>query len=180
MLEVNVREIEEKDISHICDYWFESDHEYLHSLGVDVVKLPKREHLEQLILDQITRPYKVTEVYVLIWEYENKPIGHCNINSILYSKLAYIHFHIWKQAKRKKGIGTALVKKSLPFFFENFKLKNLYCAPYAHNPAPNKVLEKLGFEFLNQYVTTPGSINFEQEVKEWLLTREDYMKQKAE
>ena len=42
------------------------------------------------------------------------------------------------------------------------------------NPAPNKTLARVGFEFVKEYVTVPGSINFEQPVNRWEMTREKY------
>lgn len=180
MKNIKVREIEEKDIAALCDYWFESDPKFMHSLGVDVSLLPERKVLEDLISIQISQAHRDTSGYVLIWEYENKAIGHSNINSILFGELAYMHLHLWKVEKRKKGMGTAFVKKSLPFYFKNFKLKKLFCSPYALNPAPNRTLAKVGFEYKRQYVTTPGSINFEQEVKEWCMTKEQFLKLKTD
>jgi hypothetical protein len=44
------------------------------------------------------------------------------------------------------------------------------------NPAPHKALEKLGFEFEKEYITVPGSINFEQPVKRWGLSYDTYNK----
>lgn len=176
MKNIKVREIEERDIEALCDYWFESDPEFMHSLGVDITLLPERKILADLISKQISQNPKETGGYVLIWEYNEQAIGHSNINSIFFGEFAFMHLHLWNADKRKKGIGTALVKKSLPFYFENFKLKKLFCSPYAQNPAPNKTLAKVGFEFRRQYVTTPGSINFEQEVKEWCMSKEQYLK----
>jgi RimJ/RimL family protein N-acetyltransferase len=59
-----------------------------------------------------------------------------------------MHLHLWYPDKRIKGMGVQLVKKSLPYFFNNLHLKTLYCEPYALNPAPNKTLPKVGFEFV--------------------------------
>jgi len=73
-----------------------------------------------------------------------------------------MHLHLWNAASRKKGIGSQLVKMSLKYFFENLKLKRLFCEPYALNPAPNKTLEKTGFDFVKEYITIPGAFNFEQ------------------
>jgi len=37
-------------------------------------------------------------------------------------------------------------------------------------------MEKLGFEFIKEYITVPGWINFEQSVKHWELTLEKFRK----
>jgi RimJ/RimL family protein N-acetyltransferase len=63
---------------------------------------------------------------------------------------------------------------TLPLFFERLQLKKLYCEPYALNSAPNKSLEKVGFEFIKEYITIPGSLNFEQPVKRWELSYEKF------
>ena len=69
-----------------------------------------------------------------------------------------------------------MVKMTLPYFFENLKLKKMYSEPYALNPAPNRILKKVGFEFVKEYTTIPGSLNFEQPVKRWELTYENFKK----
>jgi RimJ/RimL family protein N-acetyltransferase len=100
--------------------------------------------------------------YCIIWLVDDTPVGHSNINKIVFGEEAFMHLHIWDNTIRKKGFGTEMVKRTLPYFFNNYKLRNLYCEPYALNAAPNKTLEKVGFEFVKQYTTTPGWINFEQ------------------
>lgn len=168
---LSVRELLKEDISHICDYWLKSDDEYLVSLGVDLSKIPGEEFLTQMLQEHINAPYDQKQSYALIWCIDDKPIGHCNVNQIEFGKSAYMHLHIWKQEKRRKGIGAELLKLSLPYFFENLKINTIYCEPYALNPAPNKTLEKVGFIFEKEYVTIPGSLNFEQLVKRWKIDR---------
>jgi RimJ/RimL family protein N-acetyltransferase len=62
---------------------------------------------------------------------------------------------------------------TLPYFFENYSLEELYCEPYALNPAPNRTLAKVGFKLVRQEVTTPGILNFEQEVNLWKITKKE-------
>ena len=49
-------------------------------------------------------------------------------------------------------------------------------APYALNPAPNKTLGRAGFSFSRHYIGTPGSINFEQEVNVWEMSRDAFIR----
>jgi len=39
-----------------------------------------------------------------------------------------------------------------------------------------KVLKKIGFTFVKKHTTIPGSLNFEQEVNRWKLTKEMFKK----
>jgi RimJ/RimL family protein N-acetyltransferase len=144
-------------------------------MGVDLKKLPPKEDLTKALKRQISLPLDQKMSYGLIWEMNEKAIGHSNVNPVEYGSSGKMHLHLWQFGNRQKGIGFMLVKKSLPYFFENLKLKVLYCEPYALNPAPNKTLEKIGFEFVKKYATVPGSINFEQEVCQWRLTRQQYL-----
>src|SRR5665213_453769 len=68
------------------------------------------------------------------------------------------------------------LRQSLKLFFDRLELQDLYCEPFALNPAPNAVLAKVGFTFVKKYVTVPGLINFEQEVNRWHMSREHFAK----
>ena len=97
-----------------------------------------------------------------------------NVNKIKFGEEAYMHLHLWKADKRQKGIGARFVKMTLPYFFDNLLLKKLYCEPYALNPAPNKTVEKIGFTFIKEHISVPGSLNFEQLTKLWELSYDDF------
>jgi len=168
---LNVRVIEDRDISKIADYWLLSDPEFMVSMGVDLDKLPSREGLSNMLRQQIETPIEEKMAYALIWELNGKAIGHSNVNGIEFGKQATMHLHLWNSNERRKGMGTELLKKSLPFYFNDLKLKTLWCEPYALNPAPNKTLEKVGFTFIKRYTTVPGSLNFEQEVNQWRMDK---------
>ena len=159
---LSVREMQENDIDLIANYWMNADDSYLPGMGVDISKMPSRENLTSMLLEQLRTPIEKKRSYCTIWQTDNQPIGHCNTNPTTFGEEANMHLHLWNAASRKKGIGSQLVKMSLKYFFENLKLKRLFCEPYALNPAPNKTLEKTGFDFVKEYITIPGAFNFEQ------------------
>lgn len=175
-LDITVREIQLKDVDSITDYWLNSDADHLIGMGVDLNKLPTRDQLKNMLAEQVYCDLLNKKSYALIWELDGHPVGHSNVNNIDYGNQATMHLHLWKSINRKKGIGTELVKKSLPFYFEKLKIKKLICEPYALNPAPNKTLQKVGFEFIKKHIIVPGTLNFEQEVNRWELTKENYSK----
>ena len=168
---LTVRELEEKDIPLLADYWFNASPEHLTGMGVDVAKLPEREMFENRLRKQLELPYNEKEAYALIWEVNGEPTGHSNLNPVIYNGHGFMHLHLWHSTLRSKGMGTEFIKMSLPYFFGNMKLRLLYCEPYALNPAPHRILEKSGFKFVKEYITTPGSITFEQPVKLWEIKR---------
>lgn len=170
-----VKEIKVKDIDLLLDYWYKSSDEHFLKMGADSTKLPNRNDFYNALVKQINSPFQKKQAYALIWEENSVPIGHSNLNNIVFGKEAFMHLHVWNIDKRKKGFGTTLVQKSLPFYFEKLQLETLYCQPYALNPAPNKTLENVGFEFVKNYITIPGSINFEQEVNLWKMSHTRFL-----
>ena len=169
---LSVRELQIQDIDWIANYWLQSDPAFMQAMGVDLSKLPSRENLTNMLRNQLAAPHEKKATYALIWLLNNQPVGHCNVNDIQYGEQAFMHLHLWNNENRQKGMGSTLVKMTLPYFFSKLQLKRLICEPYALNPAPNKTLEKLGFELVKEYTTIPGSLSFEQPVKQWQLSRE--------
>lgn len=172
--ELSVREMQQEDIRQIIFYWLHSDPEFLKGMGVDLAKIPSPLQWTEMLSEQLHQSYKDKKSYCLIWLHNGRAIGHSNVNKIVFGKEAYMHLHIWKNENRKKGMGQLLVKLGLPFFFKNLQLKTIYCEPYALNPAPNKLLEKAGFDFVKTYITTPGYLNFEQPVNCWKMDDEKF------
>ncbi|MDO8366382.1 MAG: GNAT family protein [Saprospiraceae bacterium] len=172
---LSVRELRESDIAFIIEYWFGAEPEFLEGMGVDLNKMPGKLEWEQMLQEQLSLPIPDKKSYCIIWELDDQPAGHSNINKIQFGIEAYMHLHLWRSDIRQKGMGATLVKMSLPYFFKNYELKNLYSEPYSLNPAPNKTLERVGFQWVKQHVTTPGWLNFEQPVNLWEMSRERFL-----
>ena len=172
---LSVRELTSKDIDDIVNYWLHSDHDFLEGMGVDLKKIPSENDLRSMLSSQLTQDYQNKSSYCTIWELDGKPVGHCNVNKIEFGKEAYMHLHLWHGEIRKKGAGSNLVRMSLPYFFKNLQLQRVLSEPYALNPAPNKTLPKAGFRFVRSYTCIPGSLNFEQQVNLWEITRDEFM-----
>ncbi len=165
---LSVREIKESDITSIANYFLNADDAFLIRMGVDVSKVPSREEWTNMLSEQLTQPYEEKKSYCIIWEENGTAVGHSNVNKIIFGEEAYMHLHIWAPEERQKGMGTEFVKRTLPLYFDNLHLKKLYCEPNAHNAAPNKTLEKVGFKFIKTHITTPGWLNFEQPCNLWV------------
>jgi RimJ/RimL family protein N-acetyltransferase len=172
---ISVREITNQDIEPLTNYWMNAEKDFLEGMGVDVTKMPAREEWEKMLNEQLSQSIEQKKSYCIIWLVDNKPVGHSNINKIIFGEEAYMHLHLWTTGTRQKGLGTTFVKLTLPYYFENFRLKTLYCEPYALNPAPNKILEKTGFEFVKEHITTPGWLNFEQRANLWKMSLERFL-----
>ncbi|MGB0869653.1 MAG: GNAT family N-acetyltransferase [Flavobacteriales bacterium] len=170
---LSVRLLEKEDIPKISQYWLQSSDEHLIGMGVDLKKRPNEEELKTMLKNQLELPLKEKKALATIWELEGKPIGHCNVNKIIFGEEAYIHLHIWDKKHRKSGLGAVLFKASVELFLKELQLKRIVCEPYADNPAPNNLLKRASFQFVKTYSTIPGTINFEQMVNRWVYYRND-------
>lgn len=169
---MSIRELELNDIEKIVDYFVKSDADFLKGMGADKSKLPIRKEWISKLKSEFKKPNKKKEFYYIIWMINNEPIGHSNINKIDFGNSATMHLHLWKNERRKKGLGLVFLRQTIPYYFKNFELEKLICEPYLKNIAPNKVLKNLGFEFIRTYETTPGWINFHQKVNRYELKKE--------
>ncbi len=175
-MNTSVREMERQDIIPVVDYFVKADADFLLRMGADINKLPTRDAWVDNLEKELSKPNTEKAYYYIIWELGGKSIGHSNINKIAYGNHATMHLHIWDSAKRQSGNGLNLLRQTIPYYFKNFELQKLICEPYAFNPAPNKTLRKLGFEFIKKYDTQPGPINLHQRVNRYELTKKQFEK----
>ncbi len=173
-MELSVREITASDVELIVDYFVHADVDFLSGMGADKGKLPERSDWINMLIKELDKPTEDKKLYYILWQLDGQPVGHSNINYINYGNSANMHLHLWNSENRQSGIGTHFLRKTIPFYFDRFRLKTLVCEPYALNPAPNSTLKKLGFRFVRAYETTPGIINFHQKVNRYELTRQEF------
>ena len=159
------------DIELVIDYFVNADTDFLRGMGADKDKLPSKTVWIQNLKNELEKPISDKEYYYLIWLIDNLPIGHSNINKIVYGKFAHMHLHMWNSPIRRKGLGLRFVELSIPYYFKKFKLEKLICEPYANNIGPNKLLKKAGFNFIKEYDTVPGIINIYQSVNRYEMKR---------
>lgn len=168
-----VRPLTKEEVPLITSYFFAASPKFLRRMGADPDKLPNKIAWTQAIEKEIELPLKEKKLFYLLWIQNGIPVGHSNLTFLEYGKEAHMHLHLWNPSTRKKGLGLEFLKHCIPYYFECYKLKILICEPYALNQAPNAILPQLGFTKTRTYRTTPGTINFEQEVNRWELKREN-------
>lgn len=56
--------------------------------------------------------------------------------------------------------------------YRNSRVTRSYSESYANNEAPNRTLKKLGFEFVEEYETTPTWVSFHQKTNKFKLSKE--------
>src|SRR6266567_3594517 len=104
------------EYERMLDYFFQADETFLRGMGVDPAKLPKRDAWLDRLLADLAREDREKENYYLGWFDGSVPVGHSNVNKIIYGKEAYVHLHIWDRRYRKCGLGTAFLRESIRTF----------------------------------------------------------------
>jgi [ribosomal protein S5]-alanine N-acetyltransferase len=115
------------------------------------------------------KPLAERQSFYVCWHLDGAPVGHSNVNRLQYGHQAFVHLHLWQAVRRREGLGLMLFRMSIEQYVSRLRLQFIFCEPYAANPAPNRVLQKAGFRFVRTYRTTPGPLNFEQDVNRWEL-----------
>ena len=173
-LQIQVRPFAgQSDYERMIDYFLGAGEAFLRGMGVDPKRLPDRQAwLASVLLDHQRSDAEKGRAY-LAWIHQGVPVGHSSISKIRPGEEAFIHLHLWVGGLRQAGLGTQFFSASAAEFLRVFRLRRLYCEPYAENPGPNRVLVKAGFRFLRRYRTVPGPINFEQDVNQYVLETHD-------
>lgn len=174
-MKISTRNMTPTDAKSVVDYFSNADAAYLKGMGAEKSKLPPRETWIEAIQAELYKPFEEKQLYYVIWEVGGQAIGHSNINNITFGKEAFMHLHIWEKENRRFGNGLEMVKQSIPKYFEYFQLETLRCEPFAGNPAPVKLLEQVGFEFVEVYETIPSIICFPQEVRRFEMSRARFL-----
>lgn len=175
-MKTSTREMTPTDAERVVDYFSNADAAYLKGMGADKSKLPAREEWIAAIQAELNKPFKEKQLYYVIWEVDGKSIGHSNINNITFGQEAFMHLHIWEKENRRFGSGLELVKQSIPKYFKHFQLETLRCEPFAGNPAPVRLLEQVGFEFVKAYETVPSIVCFSQLVNSYEIKKDRFDK----
>jgi RimJ/RimL family protein N-acetyltransferase len=161
----------------MIDYFLSGSPDFLAGMGVNHAKLPPRDFWFQRAWSDFQVPENdpKRDRFLVAWLVDGETIGHSSINRIKWGEEANAHLHMWRSDLRRSGLGVELFSKSVSLYFERFELKRLYVEPMAGNPAPNRTLAKLGFEFLERYRGVPSPVAFEQDVNRYVMPRERWV-----
>jgi RimJ/RimL family protein N-acetyltransferase len=171
-MELTVREMRLPETELIVDYFHRrSTPEHLGKLGVDPALLGRPAMWQESFRREYDLPIEERTGLFLVWLANGAPVGFSSCDSIEFGERANMHIHVTEPEQRRQGIGTACTQRSVDLFFERLKLERLFCQPNAFNVAPNRLLQKCGFRYLETRMMKPGSINPYQAVTRWVIER---------
>jgi len=168
-----VREMQLAEVGNRIDYFHDSSDEHLLKLGVDRASLPSKEAWHATYEEDYALPLEDRKGLSLIWKLDGRTVGFSSTDRIVFGEEAFMHLHIVSPDLRHQGFGTGFVKESARHYFRMLQLKRLYCEPNAFNIAPNRTLQRAGFQYLFTHEAQPSPINFHQVTTRWVLERSE-------
>jgi RimJ/RimL family protein N-acetyltransferase len=168
---LSVREMKLSEAELVVDYFHRSSPEHLEMLGVDPTRLPRRADWLERFQREYSLPIEQRTGLILIWLWGDRPVGFSTCDKIVFGDRANMHLHVVEPERRKQGVGTECVRRSVDIYFDRLRLKSLFCEPNAFNVAPNRTLQSAGFKYLKTHMTVPGPLNYHQAVTRWVVER---------
>lgn len=166
-----VRPLERGDVPHIIDYWVNATPEHLLAMGADAGKIPARAVWQGNLEKILSTPEREATTFYLIWLVDGRPIGFNSLKNIKYGESGEMHLHLWEESSRGKGYGSVLFCLAAIEFFQRFSLKTIVCEPSASNPAPNRMLRRVGFPLILTYTAATSELSLVCEVNRYAIDR---------
>jgi len=169
---LRVRDVSPEDIPVVNAYWKNQTPADVERLSLDPSKITTR-LLQPSALDELVKlPYPQRTNDLLIWELNERAVGMSSLRNIRYEEYGEIHLHMIEPQFRWSGYGHRFFVLSLQEYVRRFSLKIIVCEPSSENPAPNRLLQKLGFTIARTYRATPSDINHEHQVNRYEIKPE--------
>ena len=170
-MKLTVRQMALDEVGIRIDYFHSASEAHLDVLGVDPSKLPSKEDWLHQYEQDASLPLDKRLNLQLVWLGDDEPIGFSSADQIEFGEQANMHLHVLAPNNRKSGYGAECVRLSAEIYFDSLKLKRLYCQPNAFNVAPNRTLQRAGFQYVETVMAMPSPINFYQPITRWVLDR---------
>lgn len=147
-IDIEIRDIEEKDISSIVDYWHSSEEVFLTGIGVNMEKIVSREATANVFRRSLPGIRQENDRITLIADVKGEAIGYTNVNFNSDGD-AFAHVHIINKKFRNRGITRLLIADVIKIYFDSFQLENLYFQTNTKNKQINALLKKSGFRVVH-------------------------------
>jgi RimJ/RimL family protein N-acetyltransferase len=162
-----VRPLLPEDISQLVDYWLKATPEYLRSMGADPARLPSEAEWRRTLERVVACRVREATTYYLVWLVDGHPVGFNSLKNIVFGESGDMHLHMWDAQSRGKGYGGRLFCIAALEFFRLFQLRTVVCEPSVSNPAPNRMLQRIGFPLVRTYTGASSEVSMVCELNQY-------------
>lgn len=146
---LSVRPLAPEDFDEFINYWRGLSPAEIQRLGVASDRLPSPDRMRSDLEAMLAAADENVRSFVLVWCINGEAIGHSSLKDIVAGESGSIHLHMWRADLRGKGLGAHLFCLAAVDLYKRFKLKRIICEPKADNPAPNRLLQRIGFPLVS-------------------------------
>jgi len=171
-MEPSVRPLAEEDFDEFIDYWHGLSPADVERMGVAIDRMPSRADMRTDLQIMTSTPIDRAGSFVLVWCVNGKAIGHSSLKDIVPGDFGNIHLHMWRADLRGKGYGPHLFCLAVMDFYNRFKLKRMICEPKLNNPAPNRVLQRIGFPLVSTRIGASSELSAICKLNRYQIIRE--------
>jgi RimJ/RimL family protein N-acetyltransferase len=152
LMELSVRALAAEDFNGFINYWLGLSQEEIERLGIAIDRMPSAAQMRSDLEAMLAAPDNGVRSFVLAWCVNGEAIGHSSLKDIVPRDSGSIHLHMWRADLRGKGHGPYLFCLAAVDLYKRFKLKRIICELKADNPAPNRLLQRIGFPLISTRV----------------------------
>ena len=171
-MELSVRSLAEEDFDDFINYWHGLSPADVDRMGVAIDRMPSRAQMRTDLQTMASTPIDRACSFVLAWCVNGEAIGHSSLKDIVTGDFGNIHLHMWRADLRGKGYGPHLFCLAVSDFYERFTLKRMICEPKADNPAPNRVLQRIGFPLISTRIGASSELSTICNLNRYQIIRE--------
>ncbi len=133
-----------EDVKYIEAYLFDSDPDFLESIGFKKGVFTDRDSFRSRIEDRIRNTSEGELPVMMMAEFQGRAISHTWLE--VGKETSNAHFHIYESELRGKGLGKILFKNALEILMDAHGVSRVIIEPKATNQRMIRLMEKCGFE----------------------------------
>jgi [ribosomal protein S5]-alanine N-acetyltransferase len=178
LMHLSVRPLVAKDFDGFINYWLGLSQAEIERLGVAIDRLPSAAQMRSDLEAMLAAPDDGVRSFVLAWCINGEAIGHSSLKDIVPRDSGSIHLHMWRADLRGKGHGPYLFCLAAVDFYQRLNLKRIICEPKADNPAPNRLLQRIGFPLISTRIGRSSELSTICKLNRYDIAREiaeDYL-----
>jgi RimJ/RimL family protein N-acetyltransferase len=157
--EIIIRRYEERDIPFHKSYVYDSPKEFLDGIGFDTTSRRTREEFGEFLKGRISETAGTSRPNALIAELNHRAVAIVPLDLHKYvDGLPRLHFHIFDPSLRGQGLGGPILKACAEELSKMTGFNKFMIEPKASNERMNRLMRKLGFRYVRDYMLSgkPG------------------------
>ena len=171
-MDLSVRPVAAEDFDGFINYWVGLSPEEIERLGVAIDCLPTVDRMRADLEAILAAQDEAVRNFILAWCIDGEAIGHSSLKEIVPGQFGSIHLHMWRADLRGKGHGAHLFCLAAVDFYKRFNLKRIVCEAKADNPAPNRLLQRIGFPLVSTRIGRSSELSTICKLNSYDIVRE--------